>query len=69
MKKTFASLALAIVSLAASAYLPVAYAGDNGIVVNDDSTGVDKAVYDNAKREGLSDADASAKAGGYTPPA
>lgn len=35
----------------------------------DEFAGTDKAVYDNAKRDGLSDADASAKAGGYVPPA
>lgn len=66
------SLNKIFVAAAASAFCvfsapSLAWAADP--VPFDEFAGTDKAVYDNAKRDGLSDADASAKAGGYTPPA
>ena len=59
-KKILASLGLALAFSFSAA--PLALAADKAVPF-DEFAGTDKAVYDNAKRDGLSNAEASAKAG------
>jgi hypothetical protein len=71
MKKTIASVIFSILCLGFGTFPAQSFAAS---CANPDPEfgcpgDYDKAVYDNAKSDGKSDAEASAAAGGYTPPA